>query len=180
MKIAVCCSSTNDIDDIYKESSKELLNEVFKQDNDLVFGAANRGIMGIAYRIAKQNNRKVIGLATKLYEEELYNLECDTEVVEEIVNSRTNKLIEMSDVLLFLPGGIGTLYELMTAIEMKRNNEFNKPIIIYNKTGFFDEAIKMLDKVYSENFTDAKVSLNYSIVNSCKEIMDLLHNIHTI
>ncbi len=51
MKIAVCCSSSNDIDKKYMQSSEILLEQVFKKDNDLVFGAMNNGIMGIAYRI---------------------------------------------------------------------------------------------------------------------------------
>ena len=48
MKIAVCCSSSNDIDEKYLESSQILLKHIFKQNNDLVFGATNSGIMGIA------------------------------------------------------------------------------------------------------------------------------------
>ena len=79
-----------------------------------------------------------------------------------------------SDVLLFLPGGVGTIYELISAIEMKRSKEFDKPIIVYNETGFFDEMMQMLDKVYQRNFTSSKVRTNYNVANDYIAVLDLL------
>ncbi len=175
MKIAVCCSSSNAIDPKYLESSKILLEHIFKQDNDLVFGAMNSGIMEIAYKIAKQYNRSVIGIAPEIYKDDFKDLECDTEILTQTVNDRTSALISNSDMLLFLPGGIGTLYELITAIEMKRSKEFDKPIVIYNETGFFNELLTMLDKVYARNFTDQDVRFSYNIARDYRTVMDLLN-----
>ena len=180
MNIAVCCSSSNDINRKYLESSKRLLQLIFKGNNNLVFGAMDSGIMGIAYRVAKQNNRKVIGIAPEIYKEDFKELDCDKEILTKDVNDRTDELINNSDILIFLPGGIGTLYELMTAIEMKRSKEFDKPIILYNDTGFFDDIIHMLDKTYAQNFTDFKVRLNYNIANDSRTVMDLLNKYNSI
>lgn len=174
MKIAVCGSSSNDINLKYIESSKTLLEQVFKGDNDLVFGAMNSGIMGISYKTAKLNNRKVIGIAPEIYKDDFKELDCDTEILTKSVNDRTEALINNSDILLFLPGGIGTLYEIMAAIEMKRSKEFDKPIIVYNETGFFDELLQMLDKVYAKKFTGPNVRFSYNIANDCRAVMDLL------
>ena len=77
--------------------------------------------------------------------------------------------------LLFLPGGIGTLYELITAIEMKRSKEFDKPIVIYNETGFFNELLTMLDKVYAKKFTGQSVRFSYNIASDYRTVMDLLN-----
>ena len=180
MNIAVCCSSSNDINRKYLESSKRLLQLIFKGNNNLVFGAMDSGIMGIAYRVAKQNNRKVIGIAPEIYKEDFKELDCDKEILTKNVNDRTDELINNSDILIFLPGGIGTLYELMTAIEMKRSKEFDKPIILYNATGFFNDIIHMLDKTYAQNFTDFKVRLNYNIANDSRTVMDLLNKYKSI
>lgn len=174
MNIAVCCSSSNDISKKYLESSKKLLQLVFKKDNDLVFGAMNSGIMGIAYRIAKQNNRKVTGIAPEIYKDDFKELDCDEEILTKNVNDRTNALINNSDVLMFLPGGVGTLYELMTALEMKRSGEFDKPIVLCNDTGFFDDIIQMLNKVYVQNFTSSKVRLSYNVANDYMTVMEVL------
>lgn len=180
MKIGVFCSSSNDINQKYMESSKRLLEKVFYRDNDLVFGAMNSGIMGIAYRTAKQNNRNVVGIAPEIYKDDFKELDCDTEILTGSVNDRTDALVNNSDILLFLPGGIGTLYELIAAIEMKRSKEFDKPIIIYNETGFFDELLQMLNKVYAKNFTGPNVRFSYNIANDDRTVMDLLTKINSI
>ena len=179
MKIGVFASSSNNLDNKYLESSESLLNHIFKRDNDLVFGAMNSGIMGIAYRIAKQNNLKVTGIAPEIYKDDFKQLNCDIEILTKDINSRTTAFINNSDILLFLPGGAGTLCELTTAIEMKRSKEFNKPIIIYNETGFYDELLQMLNKIYSKKFTDPEVRLSYNIANDSIAVMDLLGKYHS-
>lgn len=178
MKIAVCCSSSDDIDKRYLESSKKLLEQLFKRDNDLVFGAMNNGIMGMAYKTAKQYNRKVTGIAPEIYKDDFKSLDCDTEILTQSVNERTEALVNNSDILLFLPGGVGTLYELISAIEMKRSKEFDKPIIVYNETGFFDEMMQMLNKVYQRNFTSPKVRTSYNVANDYMTVVDLLCKIN--
>lgn len=174
MKIAVCCSSSDNIDKKYIESSNRVLEQIFKRDNDLVFGAMNNGIMGIAYKNAKKNNRSVTGIAPEIYKEDFKDLDCDTEILTKSVNGRTEALVNNSDVLLFLPGGVGTIYELISAIEMKRSKEFNKPIIVYNETGFFNEMLQMLNKIYQRNFTSQNVRLSYNIANDYMTVLDLL------
>jgi len=174
MKIAVCCSSSDNIDKKYIESSERLLEQIFKRDNDLVFGAMNNGIMGIAYKNAKKHNRSVTGIAPEIYKDDFNDLDCDTEILTKSVNERTEALVNNSDVLLFLPGGVGTIYELISAIEMKRSEEFDKPIVVYNETGFFDEMLQMLNKVYQRDFTSQNVRLSYNIANDYMTVLGLL------
>lgn len=174
MKIAVCCSSSDNIDKKYIESSDRLLEQIFKRGNDLVFGAMNNGIMGIAYKNAKKHNRNVIGIAPEIYKDDFKDLECDTEILTKSINDRTEALVNNSDILLFLPGGVGTIYELISAIEMKRSKEFDKPIIVYNETGFFDEMLQMLNKIYQRNFTNQNVRASYNISNDYMTVLDLL------
>jgi len=176
MKIGVCCSSSGNIDKRYIESSKRILTQIFEKENDLVFGAMNNGIMGAAYKAAKENNRQVIGIAPEIYKDDFKELECDKEILTKDINSRIDKLTENSDILMFMPGGVGTLHELMTAIERKRSKEFNKPIIVCNDTGFFNELLKMLDKVYTQRFTDyGSMRFNYNVANDSRTVIDLVN-----
>ena len=178
MKIAICCSSSDEIEKRYLESSQKLLEQIFQKDNDLVFGAMNNGIMGLAYREAKRHNRKVIGIAPEMYKDDFNNLECDTEILTPNINDRTEALIYHSDALLFLPGGIGTIYEFTSSIELKRSKEFDKPMMVYNETGFFDEMLQMLNKVYEKNFTNIKVKSCYEIANDSVAVLDWLEKIN--
>jgi len=125
MKLFIGCSSSNDIPEIYNTNCTNYLEELFKLDNELVFGAYNKGLMALSYNIAKKHKRKVTGITPKIFIDALKDLECNHEMVTTNINSRTDKLIEESDALIFLPGGIGTIYELFTAIECIRNHEIN-------------------------------------------------------
>ena len=177
MKIFIGCSSREEIPNKYYKDCNSLIEELFKHENDLVFGAYHKGFMASCHDIAKKNNRKVIGITPKIFVDALKELDCDVEIITDTISRRTDGLIEECDALLFLPGGIGTIYELFTAIESKRNGEFDKPIIIYNSNNFFDKLLEFLEKLYDENFTDIKVKDCYLVMNSADDVVKYLTNI---
>lgn len=177
MKLFIGCSSSNDIPTKYTKDCEELLEELFKLDNDLVFGAYNKGLMNSAYEIALKHKKQVIGITPEIFKEDLKNLDCNKEMVTRNISNRTEKLIEESDVLIYLPGGIGTVYELFTAIESKRSKEFNKPIIIYNSNNYFDKLLLFLEEVYNQNFTSSSVKECYYVSNNINDILKHLENI---
>ena len=132
MKIFVGCSASEDIPGKYRLDCNMLLDELFRENNDLVFGACNSGIMSDAYMSALGHGRNIVGICPEAYVDDFKDLKCTTEITTKNVNERTDGLIRESDVLLFLPGGFGSVYELFTAIESKRCHEHSREIIIYN------------------------------------------------
>lgn len=174
MKVFIGCSSRENIPDKYFNDCEKLLDELFKLNNDLVFGAYNKGLMALSYDKAIKYNRKVIGITPKIFVEDLKELDCTKEIITDTISRRTDELINESDVLLFLPGGIGTIYELFTAIESKKSGEFNKPIIIYNSNNFFDKLLEFIDVLYNENFSDISVKECYYIVSNVEEVIEHL------
>ena len=120
MNLFVACSSSNDISNNYLELSKSYLDALLKEHN-LVFGAYNAGIMGIAYNITLNNKKKITGVCPKCYKNDLLNLNCDNEIITEDILTRTKSLIDEADALIFLPGGVGTILELVAAIDKKKN-----------------------------------------------------------
>ena len=103
-------------------------------------------------------------------------MKCTQEIITKTVSERTEGLIRESDVLIFLPGGIGTIYELFSSIESKRCHEFNKPIIIYNSNNFYDILLKFMNKMYNEKFVKEKDKDNYVIMNTKDEVITYLEN----
>lgn len=174
MKLFVGCGSSNSICEPYLSDCRALLKEVF-QTHDLVFGASSSGIMGIAYEEAKKNQKRIIGICTDMWKEDLKELECTKEYSVPTILERTQKLEEESDVLLFLPGGIGTFVELFSAIDRKRNKEFDKPIIIYNLNHYYDSLLTFLEKNYEEGFTSKKVKECYQVTTTVKETLAILN-----
>lgn len=174
MKLLICCSSREDIDVKYFNDCSAYLEELFKLDNDLVFGAYNKGLMRISYEIATKYNREVIGINPNIFKEAFQELNCNKEIITNNIHERTAMLIEESDALIFMPGGVGTIYELFTAIESKRSGEFNKPIIIYNSNNYFDKILLFMEDMYKENFTSISVKEVYHISNNYKDTIDYI------
>ena len=85
-------------------------------------------------------------------------------------------MILESDICLFLPGGIGTINELFLAIESKRSHEFDKPIVIYNSCGFYDELLAFLNKIYQEEFTPSYIQDSYYISSNFNDILNYINS----
>ena len=147
MRVFVGCSSSENIPDKYFLDCKKFLLELFEYDLDLVFGACGKGLMGLAYEITKENGGNVLGIYPDVYKEEVNSLDCE-KIMTDTVPDRTNMVISESDALIFLPGGFGTIYEFLTAIECRRAYEFAKPIILYNVNGYFDKLFEFFETLY--------------------------------
>ena len=175
IKSFIRCSSSKDIPKEYFDDCKVLLEELIKE-NDLVFGACNSGLMGLAYNTTLKLNGNITGICPEAYKNDFKTLKCDTEITTKSVSERTDSIISSSDALIFLSGGIGTIYEIFTAIESKRCHEFNKPIVIYNSNGYFDKLLEFMDKVYSEKFSRFKDKRHYLVTDSISLILYYINN----
>ena len=175
MNLFIACSSSNDISNNYLELSKSYLDILLKEHN-LVFGAYDAGIMGIAYNSALNNKRKITGVCPKCYENDLLNLNCSNKIITDDILTRTKSLIDEADALIFLPGGIGTILELLAAIDKKRNNEIDKPLIIYNINNFFDKLFDFLEKIYDENFSNNNIRNCYYFSKSAEDTLYYINN----
>jgi len=176
MNLFIGCASSEEIPSKYLVKCKKYLEGLFEKDNNLVFGAYKSGIMGIAYDIAIANNKDIIGACPKVFQNDLLNINCTKEIVTEDILDRTKVLIDEADALIFFPGGIGTILELMASIDKKRNGEINKPIILYNCCNFFEELFIFLDKIYAENFSSQEVRNCYYISNDVQDTLDYINN----
>lgn len=176
MKLFIACSSSDDISEYYFIECEKYLEEIFQEDHDLVFGAYNKGLMRVSYEIALKYNRQVIGITPKIFENDLKELNCNKEIITDNINRRTEQAIEESDALIFMPGGIGTIYELFTALESKRSAEFNKPIIIYNANNYFDKLLIFIDEIYNQKFSSPIIKDCYYISNSATDTLNYLKN----
>lgn len=165
MKLFVGCSSKDNIDKKYLDDCEILIKKLAKFDNiELVYGNDTRGIMGIAYREFSSNNKKVTAVSTDYHHKIEINKAYDEIVVTDSTTGRFEEIHKISDVLLFLPGGLGTLAELFSAIEEHRI-EKGKKIILYNCDYFYTPIIEELYKLHQEGFID-EVPADYMMIES--------------
>lgn len=176
MKLFIGSSANDNIKEAYLSDCNSYLEELFKLDNDLIFGATNRGLMSLSYNIAKQHKKHVTGICPLIYKDNYKELDCTEELLTNTVGERTKAVIDASDAIIFLPGGIGTVYELFTSIETKRSKEINKPIVIYNSCGYYDSLLTFLKQATKENFITEEVNALFHISKSAKDTINYINN----
>jgi len=91
------------------------------------------------------------------------------------MHERKSKFLENTDALIALPGGTGTLEELLEAITLKRLGQFTKPIIILNTNGYYDPLQMMLQRCVSENFLRPIHAEMWTFVQQPEEIMSAIN-----
>ena len=155
MKIFVGASSSDSIAEKYVLDCENMLNEILK-DNDLVFGAYDKGLMGCSYKIAKSNKRKITGICPSKYKKGLESLSCDNEVITNSILDSTMKIYNNCDAIIILPGGFGSIYEFFTANYCKICDEIDIPVIIYNSCGYYDKLISFISEISENGFIKEK------------------------
>ena len=160
MKLFIGCASSDEIPDVYFKESKKVISKLLK-NNDLLFGAYDKGIMNMCYSEAKLNLNKVIGVAPKVYESDLNKSNFDEKVLVNDILDRTKYLIKKSDAIIFLPGGIGTINELFASIDL---------YFQYNINHYYDKLLDFLEVLYNEKFTTSEVKKLYQVSYDLEDI----------
>ena len=173
MKIFVGCSSSNNASVEYKNAARELA-KIISKDNDLVYGADYNGIMGIFYEEFLKNNRKIYAVCYELYIDYLEKLKVHESYIVKTLGESNEKLIELADTIIFLPGGYGTLCELIYTLETKRTKNHNKKIIIFNLNNYFTSQLEMFNKAYSDNLVTSSYNELCIIANTVEEVVNNL------
>lgn len=175
MNIFVGCSSRNIENESYNRIAEEIGNFIVKEGHNFVFGGCDVGLMGKIYSIVSNAPKsEIIVTIAKAYEDDLKTLSYSKAYMFDTVNERKNAFIDLADVMIFIPGGIGTIDELLTAIETRRNHEHNVPIIVINGNGFFEQLLSMLERIYDEGFADSKNSHLYFVADTVDEAIEYL------
>lgn len=179
MNICVYCSSSSTIDKKYFDQATLLGQRLAKKKHTLIYGGGKVGLMGEIASTIKKNQGKVIGIIPKdLQEKELAFKEADELIITKDMRERKKEMEEKSKGFIALPGGFGTLEELLEIITLKQLNFMNKPIVILNVDNFYDNMIKQFDLFYKENFAYDKFNKNkiYHISDNVEDAIDYIEN----
>ena len=171
MRIFIGCSSEI-VDDQYLENSRKLVQKIAAmEDVDLAFGAYNHGMMGEVYHAFLKQHKDILGVTVDLYKKQLTELECDNSIVVETTMEREKELYNHSDVILFLPGGLGTYAEIFSMLEEHRTKMDDKKIILFNDGFFYTPLLERLDYLYREHFSSKNVDELIDIEIDLEEII---------
>ena len=138
MKVSISSSSRSTIDDYYIDIAKKTSDYLAKSGYDLIYGGCSVSMMGACYKAFKENGRMINIYTTKTYEDDLKNLDYDDCEVCDTTFDLKKRMFEDSEIVLILPGGPGTLAELLAFIEEKRSNSRpDKCLIVYDDNDFY-------------------------------------------
>jgi len=152
-RVTVFCGSSSGSDKIFEEQAYLLGKMLAENKIDLVYGGAKVGLMGAVANGVLQNGGKVIGvLPNFLSVKEIAHEELTELILVETMHERKTKMNELSDGVIALPGGFGTLEELFEMVTWAQLGLHKKPVAILNTNGFYNSLIEMIQKMVVEGF----------------------------
>lgn len=178
MKICVYCSSSSKIEKKYFDSTKELAKELIKENVEVVYGGGGGGLMGHLADVIIDNGGKITGISPRFMQDiEWTHKRLEKLELVDTMHERKSKFLENIDAVIALPGGCGTLDELIEAITLKKLGIFLKPIVIINCQGFFNPLIQMLERCVDQNFMDKRHLKMWNVVDKTNNIVDIIRDI---
>lgn len=173
--ICVYSSSSNSIDKIYFDLAAQLGEAIASRKDILLFGGGMRGLMGATATAVHRQNGKVIGIIPEALNQKGVVYEtCDELVVTKDMRERKSIMDARSDAFIALPGGFGTLEELLEIITLKQLKYHNKPIVILNTNGFYDPLLRQFDSIIDEHFAKKESTLLYHISTDVADALDFI------
>lgn len=173
--ICVFASASDNIDNIYFKAAHELGSEIANNRYDVIYGGSNLGLMGEVTSSARLRGSEIIGvMPEKLYNLGIHPGECSRFILTKGMRERKAKMDELSQALIALSGGFGTLEELTEMIVQKQLGYNKKPIIILNTSGFYDKLLEFFDIIIEEKFANRISKELYFVAKTPQEAIDYI------
>jgi len=152
-RIAIFCGASIGFDPVYGQQAKKLGAFLAQKNIEIVFGGGKFGMMGSIADAALEKGGKVIGVIPDFLKlEEIEHTGITQMITSENMSDRKVIISKMVDGYIALPGGFGTLDELMEALTLGQLHIEQKPIALLNTKGFFDPLIAQFDLMVKEGF----------------------------
>lgn len=176
MRICIYCASSSKIDEIYFEATERLAKILVNSKVHVIYGGGGHGLMGKLADTVLAHGGQIKGIMPQFMNEVEWAHKSVTDFeFTKTMHERKAKFLENIDALIALPGGTGTLEELLEAITLKRLGQFTKPIIILNTNGYYDPLIKMLERCVEEKFLRPIHAEMWTFVNQPEEVMSAIN-----
>ena len=177
MKICVYGAASNKIDKLYIEQVEILGQKIAQRKHTLVFGGGANGCMGAVARGAHKCGGEIIGIAPTFFNVDGVLFENCTKLIgTQTMRERKQLLEENADAFVITPGGIGTMDEFFEIVTLKQLSRHKKALAFYNINGYYDELIKMLEKMVKENFAGEKLYELYEFLDNADELLCYLES----
>ncbi|KAK4356370.1 hypothetical protein RND71_025341 [Anisodus tanguticus] len=174
-KICVFCGSSPGKKSSYKEAAVELGKELVSRNIDLVYGGGSIGLMGLVSQAVHNGGQHVLGVIPRT----LMPREITGETVGEVkavadMHQRKAEMAKHSDAFIALPGGYGTLEELLEVIAWAQLGIHDNPVGLLNVDGYYNSLLTFIDKAVEEGFICPNARQIFVSAPTAKELMNKL------
>lgn len=176
--VCVYSASSTKIDEVYFNAARQLGQLLAKRRIRLINGAGSLGLMRSLADAVLENGGEVTGVIPKFMVEQGWHHTGLSKLVEvESMHERKQLMADLSDAVIALPGGCGTLEELLEIITWKQLGLYLNPIVILNTNGFFDPLLDMLTRAIDENFMRRQHGEIWHVATTPEEAVELIYTV---
>lgn len=173
--VAVYCASSTKIKEVYYEAARQLGRGLGRRGITLINGAGNMGLMQASSDACLEAGGRVVGVIPTFMIEQGWHHTGLTELIETPdMASRKQRINDMSDAAIVLPGGCGTLDELFEIVTLKQLGVYLKPIVVLNVAGYYDDLLRHLQRTIEENFMRPEHAGIWRVATTAEEAIEMV------
>lgn len=175
--VCVYCASSTKIDSCYFDDAERLGRLLAERGIRVVNGAGCMGLMSAVSDAALAAGGLVTGVIPHFMVEQNWYHKGLTELIEvETMHKRKQKMANLSDAVIALPGGCGTMEELLEIITWKQLGLYLNPIVILNTNHYYDPLLKLFEEAMEQNFMRQQHAAMWAVANTPEEAVELIHS----
>ena len=175
--LTIYCSASNKLDKKFFKMAKEIAEIISSYHIKVIYGGGNVGLMGAVAKTLIDLKREVIGIIPKfLIKKEKVSLNITKLKIVSSMGKRKEYLFKLGDAFLILPGGTGTLEEVIEVLSWKILKLHNKPIIFLNFDNYWSPLIKQFEKIIENKFGNKNLQNQFQVIKNPKQLNKILQS----
>lgn len=175
--LCVYCGSRDGATPGYARIAREIGKIMAQRNIKLIYGGGSVGMMGHMARTVIAEGGHVVGIIPgHLDSREVTYEQCSELHVVNSMHERKKMMFDLADGFLVLPGGVGTLEEMVEVGTWRQLRLHEKPIVVLNVSGFWRPLIQMFNQMVQQKFAGNELQDIFKIVNTVEEVMDAFDN----
>jgi len=176
-KICVFCSSSDRIKSSFFKAATELGEMIAQKNWSLIYGGTDMGLMGALARAVHSKGGYVTGVIPAFLKEKniAYN-KADELLITESMRERKKIMEEKADAFIALPGGFGTLEEILEIITLKQLHLHNKPVVLLNIEDYYKDLLVFFENMYNKSFAKPDYRKRYVITSDAEKALSYIQN----
>ena len=173
--LTIYCSASDKLDKKFYNMAKEIAEIISNYHIKVIYGGGNVGLMGAIAKTLIDLKREVIGIIPKfLIKKEKVSLNITKLKIVSSMGKRKEYLFKLGDAFLILPGGTGTLEEVIEVLSWKILKLHNKPIIFLNFDNYWSPLIKQFEKIIENKFGNKNLQNQFQVIKNPKQLNKIL------